>query len=416
MACCWSEERGLSRVRSSKGGAHLDEEAEVAGPYHLEEGHVAVAQILDVLVLLGERLVAPERDIGPRLTFVEVLDGLDAGVDAIEPEGRAELEDEAVEVVEGEGGRLVEPSQDLVGAVAVGVVVRVPLQLEGDGGGPLVPGVVLVDGLVVAILVLLPLQAVVLQVVDALEEEHAEEGVNQLVLQGGPAQGQVDGAQDGGVKQEAKGQLVLENLLGQRGLHPLVPPHHALYLALVGLHVRADRGADDEVEDVLVEIGGGGVLGRGHVLVVALDMLVQEVGVEEHGVGESAHHLVDELTLMHELVACRNGVGQREGEVEGEAEVLRLRLRLVPEEEAVRVVHALAHERELPDPGGGVEAHVEVEGRQESLIFGEGGLAPFRQILVVLRAQQVGERAPHVHVPEGRQDVPSVEVDEVVDD
>lgn len=63
------------------------------------------------------------------------------------------------------------------------MVVRVSLDSEKDWGGETVPRVHLGDGLVDTVLVLLPLEAVVLDVVDELKEEHAHQGVVELVLQ-----------------------------------------------------------------------------------------------------------------------------------------------------------------------------------------------------------------------------------------
>lgn len=56
------------------------------------------------------------------------------------------------------------------------------LDSEKYWGGEGVPGVHLSDGLVDSVLILLSLEAVVLDVVDQLEEEHAHESIVELIL------------------------------------------------------------------------------------------------------------------------------------------------------------------------------------------------------------------------------------------
>lgn len=72
------------------------------------------------------------------------------------------------------------------------MVVRVSLDSEEHWGGERVPGVHLSDTLVDTVLVLLSLEAVVLDVVDQLKEEHTHASVVELVLERLPAEDQED--------------------------------------------------------------------------------------------------------------------------------------------------------------------------------------------------------------------------------
>ena len=74
----------------------------------------------------------------------------------------------------------------------MGVVVRVSLDSEKHWGGEGIPGVHLGDRLEDTVLILLSLQAVVLDVVDQLKEEHPHKSVVELILQGLPAEHQED--------------------------------------------------------------------------------------------------------------------------------------------------------------------------------------------------------------------------------
>lgn len=159
------------------------------------------------------------------------------------------------------------------------------------------------DGLVDSVLILLSLEAVVLDVVDQLKEEHAHESIVELILQGLPSKEKEDSGANGSMDDEVHNHLVVEehdngwDVVSEFLLD-------SLDFSLPGVDVGADAGLEDEGVEGLVSIGGGWVLWGAHILVVALKVLVQEVRVHELSVNPGSGKLVEPLAFVEELVSA----------------------------------------------------------------------------------------------------------------
>lgn len=64
---------------------------------------------------------------------------------------------------------------------------------------------------------------------------------------------------------------------------------------------------DDEVVQGLVSVGSCWIFWGAHILVMALEVLIEEVRVHELGVSPGSRSLVEPFTLVEELMAA-NGV------------------------------------------------------------------------------------------------------------
>ena len=119
-----------------------------------------------------------------RAVHVAVVVPEQAVVHHTAPERREERDQDHPGVAARQLRRLFDVAERLVAARRVGVVVGVPLEVvEGDIGGDVVavPGVLRARALVAPVFPALAQQAVVLEVVDDLEQREADDGLQQEV-------------------------------------------------------------------------------------------------------------------------------------------------------------------------------------------------------------------------------------------
>ena len=148
----------------------------------------------------------------------------------------------------------------------------------------------------------------------------------------------------------------------------------------------------------LVSLGGGRVFWGAHILVVALQVLVEEVRVHELGVSPGSSSLVHWFTLVEEFVAANCVQTAEVAPLEAEEEVLAVGLWL--ELEPVTVdVYLITHDNECPNPGHSLK-HIEtVKWDPKSLIVEVSSLTFLRKVLIVLLRDEVDDRASQIHEP-----------------
>jgi hypothetical protein len=82
---------------------------------------------------------------------------------------------------------------------------------------------------------------------------------------------------------------------------------NSLDFSIPGVDMGSTDGLEDEVVEGLISLGGGWVLWGAHVFVMALEMLVKEMGVHELSVSPGSSNLVAHFAFVEELVST-NGV------------------------------------------------------------------------------------------------------------
>ena len=195
-------------------------------------------------------------------------------------------------------------AQHLVAALGVGVVVAVPLQLEQRQVGEQVVGVPAVrrgHPLVAALVGDPAVQAVVLDVVDHFQGKGGHEALRQEEQHAHPAERQTEG------HREQRGDRIPPDQLVVAAEVLLTLALQILLLQLPGVQEVVLEGARQELVQALVVLGRGRVFWRGHMHVVATDVLHLKAGVGHRGEQQAAHPVLQLGILVHELMAQVDG-------------------------------------------------------------------------------------------------------------
>jgi hypothetical protein len=171
------------------------------------------------------------------------------------------------------------------------VMVRVPLDAEHHRRADRIPAVQVVDTLVHSIFVFLAQQSVVLDVVDCFEVDDTPESVDHLMAKAVPPEDHVDYPGEQAVNEAGLNHLVVHEL-GQVRLLRAKLALDASGLSVVDSADVSGHRANNKSVNAHVLWTGGRVLKRSDRFMMALNMLVKEMSIEELGVRERTDDLV----------------------------------------------------------------------------------------------------------------------------
>ena len=145
---------------------------------------------------------------------------------------------------------------------------------------------------------------------------------------------------------------------------------------------------------------------------VTLEVLKNEMGVEELGVGPGSEGLVVPLSLVEELVATDGVHSSEVAPLEDEEGVLPVGLWLHLEPWVINLDNITADD-ESPQPGAGLEEVLSVQWDPESLVVVECFLTLWAEVLVVIWGIHVAQWAGEVHDDNWDGQFAGVSVDDV---
>ena len=321
------------------------------------------------------------------------------GVHHLPPGEREQGQHDHARVAGGQHRRLREVAQRLVAPHRVRVVVAVPLQVVQQHvrrDVVAVPRVRRVDLLVPSAGHPDPPQAVVLQVVHALQQQDADDRLHHQERQQARAERDAEPA-----PQHHRHQPGVEDVVADRPdravlageAHPLQPP---------GVAQAADHAARPELVDDLAEPGAGRVLRRRDAGVVAAVVLDEEVAVERLRESDLREPLLVLLALVAELVRGVDADAGDAAERDREADPVDQRQPERGERPAA------------PDQRGVLHRQEQVGDPPVVAVLLEPGEGVLRRVLGVAADQQVDQRdqAEDEHRPEPPEPAPAGGLDQ----
>ena len=218
-------------------------------------------------------------------------------------------------------------------------------------------------------------------VINQLKENITPSCVDELMFNGLPPQEEVDQGNQGSIEEHVPDHLILEQHYADGDVLAVLLLC-SLHFALPGMLVSCVDCSYYELVDRFIASGGTYVIHCPNRFVVAGDVVVKEMGVEELGEGPSSNGFVEWFSLVNQFMAANGTDSGEEAPLECECDVSESGADVRVEPRQINV-NPITADNERPQPSEGLQADKGNQRDVKPVILQELPLALLRQVALV---------------------------------